>query len=136
MDNSSSLPPKDLFERIIKRLGLEKELSLIKRNMRFFSVLSVIFIVLSIFAFIGVKSVLREYSVMPFLSFIFSDPDIVIKYWHSFLFSIFESIHGFAFAGFIFSIAFLLLFIRFVFFAIDKILSILKLINKQKYVVK
>lgn len=131
--NNSSLPPKDLFPRIIKRLGLEKELSLVKRYAGFFSVLLIVFIVLSIFAFIGVKSVLKESGLLPFLSLIVSDPFMVVKYWDSFLFLVFESAPGFALAGLIFSFAFTMLFARFVFFAIDKISNNLKLIAKQKY---
>ncbi len=131
--NNSSLPPKDLFPRIIKRLGLEKELILVKKNAEFFSVLLIIFIVLSVFAFIGVKSVLKESGFLPFFSLVFSDPGMVVNYWDSFLFLIFESAPGFLFAGFIFSFALVMLFARFVFFAIDKIFNTLKLITNQKY---
>ena len=133
MNNNSPLPPKDLFPRIMKRLGLEKELVLVKRYAGFFSVLLTIFVVLSIFAFIGVKSVLKESGFLPFISLIFSDLGMVVKYWDSFLFLIFESAPGFVFAGFIFSLAFAMLFARLVLFAIDKILNTLKLISNQKY---
>ena len=133
MDNDYSLYPKDLFSRIGKRLGLEKELALIKKHVRFFIVLLLVFIILSTFAFIGVKSVLEESDFLPFLSLIFSDPGMVVKYWDSFILSVSESMPGFVFAGFIFSLAFLMLFLRFTVFAVDKISSVLKLINKQRY---
>jgi hypothetical protein len=128
-----SLVPRGLFSRIIKRLGLEKELAIIKRHLMIFLAFSGIFLILSIFAFIGIKHVLATSSFGPYLSLVYSDPGIVIKYWHSFLFAAFESMPGIAISGFIFSLAFLALLIRFVVFAIDKTATLIKSINKQKY---
>ena len=125
--------PKGLFSKIVKRLGLEKELALIKKHIRFFAVLLAIFIVLFIFAAIGVKSVLKESDFLPFFSLIFSDPGIVVKYWDSFLLSVFESTPGFAFAGFILAFAFMMFFTRIIFISIDKISHLLKLIAVQKH---
>jgi len=126
-------PPQGLFSRIIKRLGLEKELAIVRGNLKFFTTLLVMFLILSVFAFIGVKHVLAESSFGPFVSLIFSDPAVVIKYWHSFLFAAFESMPGVAIAGLIFSLAFLILFVRFAVFAIEKTAILIKSINKQKY---
>ena len=50
--------PRGLFSRIIKRLGLEKELALVKGNLKFFTALLAMFLTLSVFALIGVKHVL------------------------------------------------------------------------------
>ena len=77
-----SLVPRGLFSRIIKRLGLEKELTIVRRNLKFFTTLLVMFLVLSVFAFIGVKHVLATSSFGPFLYLAFSDSGIVIKYWY------------------------------------------------------
>jgi len=127
-------PPRGLFSRIIKRLGLEKELILVQKYLKFFVILFAIFLALSIFAFIGAKHMLAESSFGPFISLIFSDPDAVIRYWRSFLFATSESMPGIVVAGLAFSLAFLMLFIRFVVFAIDKTAILIKTINKQKYV--
>jgi len=128
-----SLVPQGLFSHVIKRLGLEKELTLVKGNLKFFATLLVVFLLLSTFALIGVKHVLEESSFGPFVSLIFSDPSIVIKYWDSFMFATFESMPGITAAGLLFSLAFLILFIRLAVFALDKISIIMKSINKQKY---
>ncbi len=129
----SVTPPRGLFSRIIKRLGLEKELHLVKRHLGFFGTLLVIFSVLSIFAFIGVKQVLAESSFGSFISLIFSDPDAVIKYWHSFIFSLFESMPGITIIALLLSLAFLMLSIRLAAFGIEKTFILIKSINKQKY---
>ena len=128
-----SLVPRGLFSRIIKRLGLEKELAIVRENLKFFTTLLVMFLVLSVFAFIGIKDVLATSNFGPFLYLAFSDPGIIIKYWHSFLFAAFESMPGVAIAGLIFSLAFLILFVRFAVFAIEKTAILIKSINKQKY---
>lgn len=130
---ASVTPPRGLLSRVIKRLGLEKELVLVRGNLKFFTTLLVMFLILSVFAVIGVKHVLATSSFGPFLYLVLSDPSVVIKYWHSFLFAAFESIPGIAIAGLVFSLAFLMLFVRFVVFAIEKIAVLIKLINKQKY---
>lgn len=130
---ASVTPPRGLFSRVIKRLGLEKELSLVKGNLKFFATLLVMFLILSVFAVIGVKHVLVTSSFGPFLYLAFSDPSVVIKYWHSFMFAAFESMPGVAIAGLIFSLAFLMLFVRFAVFAIEKTAILMKSINKQKY---
>ena len=125
--------PRGLFSRIIKRLGLEKELALVKGNLKFFTALLVIFLTLSVFALIGVKHVLAESSFGPFISLIFSDPGVVIKHWHSFTFAVFESIPGITGMALFLSVAFLVLFIRLAAFAVERFFMVIKSINKQKY---
>ena len=126
-------PPRSLFSRIIKRLGLEKELALVKANLKFFGALLGVFLVLSVFAVIGIKHFLAESSLGSYISLAFSDPSIVVKYWHSFMFATFESTPGMMATALLFSVAFLLLFIRLVAFSIEKLSVITKSINKQKY---
>lgn len=130
---ASVTPPRGLFSRIIKRLGLEKELILIKRHLGFFTSLLVIFLILSIFAVIGIRQVLAESSFGQFVSLIFSDPSVVIKYWHSFLFASFESMPGITATALLFSVALLMLFVRFTAIAIERLFITIKSINKQKY---
>jgi len=132
-DNQEQSFPPGLFSRILKRLGFEKELALVRRHLKFFVSLLIIFFVLSIFAFVGARHILAESSFGLFLSLILSDPGAVIRYWHSFVFAVLESAPGIAIAGLIFSLAFSILFVRFIVFAIDKTTVLMKLISRQKY---
>jgi hypothetical protein len=125
--------PKGLFSRIITRLGLEKELVLVKRYLGFFSVLLAVFIFLSFFAFIGIKQVLAESSFGLFLSLIFTDPLIVARYWKSFVLASVESVPGITFSVLFFFLACLLLFLRLTASSAEKIFILIKTINKQKY---
>lgn len=104
--------PEGLFARIMGRLGLEKELRLVRNNLGFFGGLAVIFLVLSGFAFIGVRQVWQESSVGPLLALAFSDPSIVVRYWHSFVLSVIESVPGISAALLLFAVATCLLFGR------------------------
>ena len=63
--------PRGLFSRIIKRLGLERQLQIIKRNLGFFIGGLAVFVILSTFAIIGLREVLSESSFGPFVSFVF-----------------------------------------------------------------
>ena len=130
---ASVTPPRGLFSRIIKRLGLEKELTLVKGNLKFFTALLAMFLTLSVFALIGVKHVLAKSSFGPFISLIFSDPGVVIKYWHSFTFAAFESMPGITGMALFLSVAFLILFIRLAAFAVERFFMVIRSINKQKY---
>jgi hypothetical protein len=130
---SPTTPPRGLFSRVMKRLGLEKEMALVKRHLGFFVALFIIFLVLSVFAYVGIKQVLAESSFGPFVSLLFSDPAIVIKYWQNFILATFESMPGVATTALFLSMAFLLLFVRFSALAIERLFIVFKLINKQKY---
>ncbi len=128
-----SLVPRGLFSRIIKRLGLEKQLWIIQRRLGFFAALLAVFLFLSIFAFVGLRQVLTESSFGPYLSLMFSDPGIVLKYWDSFLFSIFESMPGTGIALLLTALALLLLLIKFASSSLEKFYLVIKSIKKQKY---
>ncbi len=130
---TSITPPRGLFSRIIKRLGLEKELVLVQSNLKFFGTLLAVFLVLSVFAAIGVRHILAESSFGSYVSLALSDPGVAVKYWHSFVFALFESTPGMTAAALLLSVAFLLLFIRLVAFSIEKLSVITKAIHKQKY---
>ncbi len=126
-------PPQGLFSRIMRRLGLERQLRIVKNNLGLFSVLLATFLVLSFFAFIGLKHVLAESSFGPFLSLILSDPGIVLKYWHSFALSVLESVPGAYIALFLIPLALLLLFVRLVGARIEKFLLIMRSIHKHNH---
>ena len=125
--------PRGLFSRIIKRLGLERQLQIIKRNLGFFVGGLVVFILLSVFAVIGLHEVLAESSFGPFVSLIFSDPSAVLKNWHSFVFSVFESVPGASLVALLFAVAVLLMFVRLVDAYLNKFILIIKKINKKEY---
>lgn len=127
------VPPNGLFSRIMKRLGLEQELILTKKNLSIFILLFVVFLFLLIFGFIGLMHELAESSFGQFISLIFSDPGAAITYWHSLMLSLFESMPSLAVSLILFLIAFLMIFIRLAVFAAEKISVIIKAINKQKY---
>lgn len=126
-------PPRGLFSRIIKRLGLEKQLRIVRQRLGFFTVLLGVFLFLSIFAFIGLRQVLAESSFGPYLSLIFSDPGIVLKYWDSFLFSVFESMPGTGITLFLTALALLLFLVKLASLSLEKFHLMIKSIKKQKY---
>jgi hypothetical protein len=131
-----SLVPRGLFSRIIKRLGLEKQLRIARKHLGFFTGALVVFLILSFLAFIGLKQVLAESSFGPYLSLIFSDPGVVLKYWHSFLFSIFESVPSASIAIFLAALALFLLFVKFSSSSLEKLCLVIKSIKKSRFVSK
>lgn len=132
----SVTPPRSLFSRIIKRLGLEKQLRVVKRHLGFSTVILAFFIILSVFTVIGLKHELAESNFGPLISLVFSDPDAVLKYWHSFILSFFESAPTIAIFTFLFTLALITFFIRYVIVYLEKFLLLLKSIRKpsKKYV--
>ena len=123
-------PPRGLFDRIIKRLGLEQQLHIVRRHLGFFTGALAVFSVLSIFAFVGLKEVLKHSSFGPFISLIFTDPGMVLKYWHSYTLLVLESVPGADALGFLAAIGFLLLFLKFASRYFEKLSSINKIIKK------
>ena len=126
-------PPRGLFKRIIDRLGLEKQLQLVKHNLGFFSVLSAVFVVLCIFAYIGLKAVLAESSFGKYLQLLLSDPDVVLRYWKIYLYTLFESLPAFYLSLFLIPLALIIIFASYVSRNIEKVLLLTKSIRKQKY---
>ncbi len=129
-------PPRGLFSNIIRRLGLEKQIVIVKKNLGFFVSFLSVFVFLSVSAFIVLKHVLSESSFGPFLSLAINDPALVIKYWHSFILSIFESIPGITIVYFLFSFGFLILFLRFAGAYFGKFMALSKSIKKKHEYVK
>lgn len=126
-------PKRGLFSRIMKRLGLEIKLRVVKRYLGFYIIAFIIFAVLFGTAFIVLKQLVAESNLGAFLSLILSDPLAVLKYWDSFALSILESIPGFTAFVFLLSTAFLLLLVRTIILYFEKLLSIIKSIRKQRY---
>jgi hypothetical protein len=126
-------PKRGLFSRIMKRLGLEIKLRVVKKYLGFCIIAFIIFAVLFGAAFIVLKQLVAESNLGAFLSLIFSDPQAVLKYWDSFALSILESIPGFTAFVFLLSTAFLLLLVRAIILYFEKLLSIIKSIRKQRY---
>ena len=124
--------PRGLFSRIIKRLGLEKDMELIKTHLGFFTALFGAFLVLSVFAVIGLRQVLAESNFGPFISLVFSDPGMVLKYWQSFSLSIFESAPGFYITTVLTLSALILLFIKLTAEYLGRLSLTLRAVKKQK----
>jgi hypothetical protein len=123
----------NLFRRIIGRLGLEKQLKAVEKNLGVFSALLGIFIFLSVFAFIGLKQVLSETGIGFYISLAFSDPGPVIKNFDSFSYSVFETIPGASIFLFLLALGFMLLFIKYFVYFSEKLLNIIKSIKKIKH---
>lgn len=124
-------PPKGLFARIIRRLGLEQQLLVIRRHLGFFTGVLVVFVFLSIFAFVGLRDVLEHSSFWPMVSLIFSDPDIVIKNWPSFSLSIFESVPAVDAMTFLVLLGLAMVVLKSVSLYLEKIILINKKINNK-----
>ena len=116
--------PEGLVSRIMRRLGLEQQLRIVRRHAGFFAGLTLVFGVLFIFAIIGFREVMTESSFGPYVSLIFSDPGAVARYWHSFVLSLEESLPGLSLALLLFVSAVVLLMIRLVARAGEKIMHI------------
>ncbi len=86
--------PSGLFSRIMRRLGLEKQLQVVRRNFGWF--LAGLFAVTLICAAatLGLRRVLAYSSFGPFAHLIISDPHTIVRYWHPLAFSIAESLPG------------------------------------------
>lgn len=126
-------PRKGLFSRIMKRLGLERKLKEVKECLSFFVVASAFFVVILATGLIALKHILSQSSLGVFLSLIFSDPKMVIKYGDSFIFSVLESMPENTIFVVLISLALFLLLGRSVILYFEKLLSITKSIQKQNY---
>lgn len=111
---SDVLVPQGLFERVLKRLGIEKQIRSIQRHLGVFASLEALFIILSGIAFFGLWEVLFESSFGPYFALLFTDPGIVVTHWHSYGYSLIESVPSIAVMIVLFSLGFLLLFFKLV----------------------
>ena len=128
---ASATPPRGLFSRIIRRLGLEIQIFVVKEHLSVFVVLLIVFVVLSVFAVIGLKYALAKSGFGPYLSLVFSDPGAVIKYWHSFILSVFESMPSSMIFLVLLGAALILLAVRLICTALEKLFSLKKSISRQ-----
>jgi hypothetical protein len=124
-------PPKRLFSLVIRRLGLEKQLHLVKRNFGVFAAVFLFVLVLAVFAFISLRAVLARSSFGPFLSLVFSDPRFVLKNWRSFALSVFESMPGGSLFLFLISASFFMLVLRLVSRYAERLLSLMKSVRAK-----
>lgn len=129
----SEKPPKGLFWRIIERLGLEKQLRLVKRHLGLFGTALTACLFLLIIAILGLKDFLSDSSLRSYLSLLFSDPQIVLSHWRVYAFSILESLPGVGLFLLFLFIALLLVFVRLVSYYSSKFFSITKSIHNKKH---
>ncbi len=96
----SPKPPKQLFERIITRLKMEKKLAVSRRRMLYF-----VFILAGTFAgFIvtcaALQNILVQSELLKILSLVFSDPKVVLANWQDFGLFVLESLPAISLAIF------------------------------------
>ena len=125
--------PRGLFGRVIRRLKLEEQLLLIRRNLGMFVGLLVFFALWSVLAIIGFHAVWQESNFEAYWSLLASDPAVALKYWHSFSLSVLESIPAEAVLWVTVSMAFLMLCVRFVGVCYQRWLTLAGQTRKQKY---
>ena len=85
-------PPADLLYKIMDRIGAEKKRRQIRRHLAFFS----LSLIGSVAAFYPAGQMLwhdfNASGFFQFFSLLFSDSEIVLKYWQNFLFSLLEAL--------------------------------------------
>lgn len=121
LTSMSQVPvPQGLFARVIKRLGLEKQLQIVKRHLGWFIALLVVVLGIAFIAFLKFHDVLGESSFGPYLSLLRSDPLLMLRYWRSYGYSLFEALPSFALTIVFFSLGCLLLVLKIVMVTIEQ----------------
>lgn len=111
--------PQGLFTRIIKRLGIEKQLQVVRRHLGLFAVLLFVCLVLAFIAFLKLHDALMETSFGPYVAIAIHDPRLLFAYAHSFLFLLIESVPGIGISITLFLVACVMLIARYAGSAID-----------------
>jgi len=78
-------PPEGLYEKILQRIRNERNLLALRRRFVFFSILLVGSVAVFIPTLKAVQTGLYESGFSYFISLIFSDFEIIISYWQSFV---------------------------------------------------
>jgi hypothetical protein len=123
MHKSPLQPSRKLFARIMRRLGLEQQMHVLRRNLGLVAAALITFFLLCVVAFVGLRGVLAESGFGPYLSLMRSDPEIIARHWRPFVFVIFESAPGVSLAFCAASLGLFLLCVRFVVVGIEKLTS-------------
>ncbi len=127
--------PKGLFERVMKRLGLERQLAFLRRRLDWSLVGSALVFFLAVAAlYLAVDFLLRT-SFFELFRLVLDDPRPVFAHWQPFVSAVSENIPGFFTAAALFCVGTLMLLARFASSYAERIASVIKqrkeLTNKQ-----
>ena len=84
--------PKYLLENIMRRIHMEKHISILKRRIAVFSLCFAAVAIVSVPVFRMIEKDFADSGFFEFLSLIFPHFSIVAAYWQSYLFALFESL--------------------------------------------
>lgn len=92
--NTNTVPkmPKDLFEKVMRRIREEHRLLHLKRRLFFLSILFVGSIMALVPAFRMTWAGFAESGFSEFFSLLFSDADLIMVYWKNFALSLLETL--------------------------------------------
>jgi hypothetical protein len=125
-----------LFKEIFERIGLEKKLEIVRKNIVSSSIIAVVIVGFFGFAFITMGREIAKSDFWHFFQLIFSDPRIVILYGKDFAASILESIPVFSIVIILVSLSLALLALRMFFSFIDNRVFLSHSVKKLHHGVK
>jgi len=126
-------PPRQLFYRIMERLGIEKKLKAIRKRLSFSYIALIIFGALVFVAVLAIRHEVRESEFGPLVSLFLSDTNVVMLYWHEFALSVLESMPLYYFILFLSGLLLLLVSLRLVVQYISRMSLLTKSICKHKH---
>lgn len=126
-------PPRQLFYRIMERLGIEKKLKAIRKRLSFSYIALIIFGALILTAVLAIRHEVRESEFGPLVSLFLSDTDAAILYWREFALSVLESMPLYYFILFLSGLLLLLASLRLVVQYISRMSLLTKSICKHKH---
>lgn len=124
-------PPPGLFARIIRRLGLERQLSGLKRHAGAIAASLVVIAVFAAWALHILMQVLRWSNFGPFARLAFTNPDIMVHQRGAYVFSILESIPALEVALFCAALASVLALVRWLAGDVERYQRIMNRIHNQ-----
>jgi hypothetical protein len=126
-------PPQNLFMRILRRLGLERQLQLLRRHLGAVIAGLAVSFVFAAWAVHILVQVLRWSSFGPFARLALTDPIAMARFRSLYILSILESIPALEVALFFASLAAVLLLVRWLTRDVDTYQDLAERINEQHY---
>ncbi len=121
--------PEGLLDKILARIKREETLLALKKRLVIFSVSAIGSLIAFIPAFRLMQAELSQSGFTQFFSLIFSDTDVVLNVWTSFVFSILESLPALSIIALLTAIFIFLISLKFLAKDINAIFAPLKLAN-------
>ena len=132
-NGNTPVPPRGLFARIIRRLGLERRLDAVKRRLTFTEGGLIVLGLVIVFAIILIIDSMNQSNFGHYMSLAFSDARPVMRHLPSLALSISESLPGFRLGGALIALAGLMLLGRWASFYANEIGEIIRSIRKNKH---